>query len=188
MAGLIALHGELKLRRSHTEPYDALCEAVVYQQLHAKAAATIYGRIVEQIGSGAFPRPEQLLKATDERLRAAGLSRNKALALRDIAGHASDGRLPTRAESRRLSDAELIERLTDIRGIGRWTVEMFLMFNLGRPDVLPADDLGVRKGFMSAYRKRELPTPRALAEYGLRWAPYRTLAAFYLWRAADTVG
>lgn len=188
MAGLIERHGRLRLRTSLTEPYEALCEAVIYQQLHAKAASTIFGRVVEQIGGGAFPDPARLLETSDENLRAAGLSRNKALALRDIAAHAADGRLPSRAESRRLSDGELVERLTDIRGIGRWTVEMFLMFHLGRPDVLPADDLGVRKGFMNAYRKRELPAPKALAEFGLRWAPHRTLASFYLWRAADTAG
>lgn len=185
MAGLIARFGELRLRRTRTEPYDALCEAVVYQQLHAKAAATIYGRVVDRIGGGRFPAPQRLLEATDDELRAAGLSRNKALALRDIARHAADGRLPTRAACRKLDDAPLIDRLTDIRGIGRWTVEMFLMFHLGRPDVLPVDDLGVRKGFQNAYRKRELPTPKALAAFGERWAPHRTLAAFYLWRAAD---
>jgi len=185
MAGLIARHGKLTLRRSRTEPYEALCEAVVYQQLHAKAAATIFGRIVEQVGGGAFPGPERLLGASDDSLRAAGLSRNKLAALRDIAAHAADGRLPARAACRALSDDQLVARLTDIRGIGRWTVEMFLMFHLGRPDVLPADDLGVRKGFQRAYRKREMPAPKALAEFGRRWAPHRTLAAFYLWRAAD---
>lgn len=188
MSALIARHGELKLHTSRTSPYEALCEAVVYQQLHAKAAATIYGRIAAQIGGGKFPEPARLLGASDEALRAAGLSRNKTAALRDIARHAQDGRLPTRAQSRKLSDAELIARLTDIRGIGRWTVEMFLMFNLGRPDVLPVDDLGVRKGFQNAYGKREMPAPKALASFGQRWAPYRTYAAFYLWRAADTMG
>jgi len=188
MAALITRYGELRLRTSRTEPYEALCEAVVYQQLHAKAAATIYGRVTEQIGGGGFPEPARLLEASEEALRAAGLSRNKAAALRDIARHAQDGSLPTRAQCRKLNDAELIGRLTGIRGIGRWTVEMFLMFNLGRPDVLPVDDLGVRKGFHDAYRKREMPSPKALAAFGQRWAPYRTYAAFYLWRAADTAG
>ena len=188
MAALIARYGELRLRTSLTEPYEALCEAVVYQQLHAKAAATIYARVAVQIGGGKFPEPARLLATSDEALRATGLSRNKTAALRDIARHARDGSLPTRAQSSKLNDAELIGRLTDIRGIGRWTVEMFLMFNLGRPDVLPADDLGVRKGFQNAYRKREMPAPKALAAFGQRWAPYRTYAAFYLWRAADTAG
>ena len=185
MAGLINRYGKLKLRTSRTEPYEALCEAVIYQQLHAKAAATIYGRVVEQIGGGVFPEPVRLSKATDEALRSAGLSRNKAAALRDIAQHALDRQLPSRAASTKLSDEDLIARLTDIRGIGRWTVEMFLIFNLGRPDVLPVDDLGVRKGYQAAYRKREPPTPKALAQAGLRWAPCRTLAAFYLWRMAN---
>ena len=174
MSALIARYGELRRRTSRTEPYEALCEAVVYQQLHAKAAATIYGRVTEQVGGGTLPEPARLLEASDEALRAAGLSRNKTAALRDIARHAQDGRLPTRAQCKTLNDAELIARLTDIRGIGRWTVEMFLMFNLGRPDVLPVDDLGVRKGFQNAYRKRQMPALKALAAFGQRWAPYRT--------------
>ncbi len=186
MAGLIARFGRLRLTSGRSEPYAALCEAVIYQQLNGKAAATIFGRVVDQIGGGTFPDPHQVAGATDEALRAAGLSRNKALSLRDIARHALDGRLPTRAACKKLSDGELIERLTDIRGIGRWTVEMFLMFNLARPDVLPVDDLGVRKGYQNAYGLAAPPAPKALAEIGLRWAPCRTLAALYLWRAADT--
>lgn len=186
MAALIARHGKIRRAPSHEEPYAALCEAVVYQQLHAKAAATIFGRVVAQIGDGvAFPRPERLAAASDEALRAAGLSRNKAAALRDVAAHALDGRLPTLDACKSLDDAALVERLTDIRGIGRWTVEMLLIFDLGRPDVLPVDDLGVRRGYQLAYRKRTMPTPKALAEFGRRWAPHRTLAALYLWRAAD---
>jgi DNA-3-methyladenine glycosylase II len=187
MATLIARFGKLRRQATHREPYEALCEAVVYQQLHAKAAATIYGRIVDQLGDGKnFPDPQRIVDASDEALRAAGLSRNKAAALRDISRHALDKRLPSLADCRTLGDADLIDRLTDIRGIGRWTVEMFLMFDLGRPDVLPVDDLGIRRGFQNAYRKRTPPTPRALAEFGARWAPHRTLAALYLWRAADT--
>ena len=186
MADLIARFGKLRLSSVRSEPYEALSEAVIYQQLHGKAAATIFGRVVDQIGGGTFPSPQQVADASDEALRAAGLSRNKAASLRDIARHALDGRLPTRADCTKLSDAELIGRLTDIRGIGRWTVEMFLMFNLGRPDVLPVGDLGVRKGYQNAYAMSEMPAPKMLAEVGVRWAPHRTLAAFYLWRAADT--
>lgn len=185
MAGLIARHGKIRNKPSHEEPYAALCEAVIYQQLHAKAAAAIFGRVVAQVGGGAFPTPRQIADASDEALRAAGLSRNKSLALRDVATHARDGRLPTLDACKALSDDALVERLTDIRGIGRWTVEMLLIFDLGRPDVLPVDDLGVRRGFQLAYRKRQMPTPKALAEFGRRWAPRRTLAALYLWRAAD---
>jgi len=187
MSRLIERFGKLRLPSGRSEPYAALSEAVIYQQLNGKAAATILGRFMEQLGGGELPKPQQVLDASDEALRAAGISRNKAAALRDIARHALDGRLPTRAECAKLGDDALIERLTDIRGIGRWTVEMFLMFNLGRPDVLPVDDLGVRKGYQSATAARELITPKALAEIGRRWSPHRTLAALYLWRAADDV-
>ncbi|MEI7899531.1 MAG: DNA-3-methyladenine glycosylase [bacterium] len=186
MAGLIVRFGKLRLTANRSEPYAALSEAVIYQQLSGKAASTIFRRFMEQLGGGALPEPQQVLDASDAALRAAGLSRNKAASLRDIARHALDGRLPTLAACATLSDDELIERLTDIRGIGRWTVEMFLMFNLGRPDVLPVGDLGVRKGYQSAYATREQPAPKALAAIGQRWSPCRTLAAFYLWRAADT--
>lgn len=186
MAGLIARHGKIRNKPSHEEPYVALCEAVIYQQLHAKAAAAIFGRVVAQVGGGrGFPKPKQIADASDETLRAAGLSRNKAAALRDVAAHALDGRLPTLDACKALNDDALVERLTDIRGIGRWTVEMLLIFDLGRPDVLPVDDLGVRRGFQLAYHKRQMPTPKALAEFGRRWAPRRTLATLYLWRAAD---
>ena len=186
MARLIERFGKLRVRSYPQVPYEALCEAVIYQQLHGKAAATIFGRVVDQLGDGSFPEPQRVADASDEALRAAGLSRNKAAALRDIARHALDGRLPALTECAKLSDEALIERLTDIRGIGRWTVEMFLMLNLGRPDVLPVDDLGVRKGYQAATAASEMPAPKALAEIGRRWSPYRTLAALYLWRAADT--
>ncbi len=185
MAGLITRFGKLRVTADRREPYEALCEAVVYQQLHAKAAATILGRLVAQIGNGALPAPHRMLDAPDEALRAVGLSRNKVAALRDIATHARDGRLPTLAICRDLSDAELIARLTDIRGIGRWTVEMFLIFTLGRPDVLPSGDFGVRRGYSLAYSLPDMPTPKALALAGERWAPHRSLAALYLWRVAD---
>ena len=185
MAGLIARFGKLRLSSGRSEPYAALSEAVIYQQLNGKAAATILGRYMEQIGRGSLPLPQQVLDASDEALRAAGLSRNKAAALRDIALHAQDGRLPTRATCTKLGDKELIERLTDIRGIGRWTVEMLLIFTLGRPDILPVDDFGVRDGYRRLYGLDEQPKPRALAELGKAWAPWRSIAAWYLWRASD---
>lgn len=185
MAGLIARFGKLRVTADRREPYEALSEAVIYQQLHAKAAATILGRLVAQIGNGVLPDPEGMLDAPDEALRAAGLSRNKVAALRDIATHARDGRLPTLAVCRDFSDAELIARLTDIRGIGPWTVDMFLIFTLGRPDVLPSGDFGVRRGYSLAYSLPEMPSPKALALAGERWAPHRSLAALYLWRVAD---
>jgi 3-methyladenine DNA glycosylase/8-oxoguanine DNA glycosylase len=164
----------------------ALAEAIVYQQLTGKAAETIFARV-----RALFPRPhlgptaEQLLRASDERLRGAGLSGAKVLALRDLARRATRGEIPTLGEAHGMRDDELIERLTAVRGIGRWTVEMLLMFRLGRPDVLPVDDYGIRKGFAVAFGKRALPTPAAVAEHGARWAPYRTTASWYLWRAAE---
>lgn len=185
MSGLVARFGKLRVTADRREPYAALCESIVYQQLHAKAAGTIWGRLVAQIGDGALPTPDRLLDAPDEALRAAGLSRNKIAALRDLARHAQDGRLPALADCRALDDETLIARLSDIRGIGRWTVEMFLIFTLGRPDVLPTGDFGVRKGYAIAYSQPEMPAPRALALAGERWAPHRSLAALYLWRVAD---
>jgi methylated-DNA-[protein]-cysteine S-methyltransferase len=164
----------------------ALAEAIVYQQLTGRAAATIFARV-----RALFPRahqgptPEQILRASDAKLRGAGLSRAKTLALRDLALRASDGRLPTLAEVQAMGDEAIIQRLTEVRGVGRWTAEMLLIFRLGRPDVLPVDDYGVRKGFALAFRKRQLPTPKALAKYGERWTPYRTVVSWYLWRAVE---
>jgi methylated-DNA-[protein]-cysteine S-methyltransferase len=164
----------------------ALAEAIVYQQLTGKAAATIFARV-----RALFPRahqgltPEQLLRVSEARLRGAGLSRAKTLALRDLARKAVDGRLPTLAEVNSMEDEAIIERLTEVRGIGRWTAEMLLIFHLGRPDVWPVDDYGIRKGFALAFRKRKLPTPRALLKYGDRWRPYRTVVSWYLWRAVE---
>jgi len=156
----------MSLRRTPSL-FGALAEAIVYQQLHGRAAATIFARLC-----ALFPR-------------GAGLSRAKLLSLRDLARRVADGELPTLAEARRLEDDAIVERLTRVRGIGRWTVEMLLIFRLGRPDVLPVDDYGIRKGFALACRKRELPAPRDVAKRGLRWKPYRTVASWYLWGAAE---
>ena len=164
----------------------ALAEAIVYQQLNGRAAATIFARLCALFPGGhAGPNAEQILRASDARLRSAGLSRSKMLSLRDLARKAVDGKVPTLAEVHRMDDEAIIERLTEVRGIGRWTVEMLLMFRLGRPDVLPVDDYGVRKGFTIAFRKRKPPHPKDLQKYGARWRPYRTVASWYLWRATD---
>jgi methylated-DNA-[protein]-cysteine S-methyltransferase len=164
----------------------ALAEAIVYQQLHGRAAATIFGRVCALFPrSPQGPTPERLLRMSDERLRGAGLSRAKLLALRDLAERAARGEIPTLAEVGALDDEEIVARLTRVRGIGRWTVEMLLIFRLGRPDVLPADDYGVRKGFALAFRTRELPTRDQLARRAARWSPYRTVASWYLWRVAE---
>jgi len=175
---------ELELRRA-SSVFAMLAEAIVYQQLNGRAAATIYARVCALFpGAHRGFTPQQILRASDAKLRGAGLSRAKTLALRDLARRAAKHELPGLAEARELDDAVLIERLTEVRGIGRWTVEMLLIFRLGRPDVLPVDDFGVRKGYALAFGKRSLPKPRELARLGQRWAPYRTVAAWYLWRAA----
>ena len=175
----------IELKQSATV-FAALAEAIVYQQLHGKAAATIYARVCALFPrSTEGPTAARVLRLPDEKLRAAGLSRNKLLALRDLAQKSRAGDIPTLAEIERMSDDAVVESLTAVRGIGRWTVEMLLMFRLGRPDVLPVDDYGIRKGYAVAYRKRELPAPKELARYGARWAPYRTVASWYLWRAAE---
>lgn len=164
--------------------YEALAEAIVYQQLTGKAAATIFSR-VKALGGGALPPPAALVALPEDALRGAGLSRAKAAALRDLAAHAGDGRLPDVDEARVLDDGALVERLVSVRGIGPWTVEMLLIFRLGRTDVLPATDYGVRKGFQKVFRTRELPTPKQVLARGERWRPHRTMASWYLWRALD---
>jgi len=166
--------------------FGALAESIVYQQLAGRAAATIFARVCALV-----PRAheglsaEQILRLSDEKLRAAGLSRSKLLSLRDLAQKAVSGEIPTLAQVQNMEDGAIVESLTHVRGIGRWTVEMLLIFRLGRPDVLPVDDYGVRKGFGVAMRKREMPSRDALQKRGERWRPYRSVASWYLWRAAD---
>jgi DNA-3-methyladenine glycosylase II len=186
MRGLIRAAGPcvIKPQRGRT-PFEALISAIAHQQLTGKAAATILGRFHALYGEGRYPRPEELLDTPEETLRSVGFSRAKAAALKDIAARTLDGTIPPRRNLARLADEAIVERLVQVRGVGRWTVEMFLMFTLGRPDVLPVDDYGVRSGFRIAYGLGEMPKPRELAEYGLRWAPYRSAAAWYLWRAVD---
>ena len=164
--------------------FAALAEAIVYQQLNGKAAAAIFARL-----SALFPRGRptagRLLRISEEKLRGAGLSRSKLLSLRDLAQKAEDGTIPTLAEIQGMADETIIERLSEVRGIGRWTAEMLLIFRLGRPDVLPVDDYGVRKGFAIVFDKNGLPSPKELAAYGARWQPYRTVASWYLWRVVE---
>jgi 3-methyladenine DNA glycosylase/8-oxoguanine DNA glycosylase len=165
--------------------YHALAESIVYQQLSGKAASTIFGRFVRIYRPRRFPVPQAVLDTDDETLRGAGLSRNKVLALRDLSAKVLDGTVPRLATARRMPDEELIERLTAVRGIGVWTVEMLLMFRLGRPDVLPCGDLGVQKGFALTYGLRQLPKPKKLLSHGERWRPYRSVASWYMWRALE---
>jgi len=174
----------LELVRTHST-FGALAQAIVYQQLTGKAAATIFGR-VKALCPGRRLGPQTVLSTSDARLRACGLSRAKLLALRDLAGKTQSGVVPPVRRLHAMSDADIVERLTAVRGIGRWTVEMLLIFRLGRPDVLPVDDYGVRKGFAIAFGGA-LPSPRDVAARGERWKPYRTMAAWYLWRAVDSL-
>jgi DNA-3-methyladenine glycosylase II len=165
--------------------YEALVEAVAHQQLTGKAARTILGRFYALYGADCCPEPARLADTAAAALRGCGFSRAKAASLRDIAAKSLDGTIPPRRALARMSNEAIIERLVEARGVGRWTVEMFLMFTLGRPDVLPVDDYGIRLGYKIAYGKRRLPKPKALAKLGERWAPYRTTASWYLWRAVD---
>ncbi len=185
MRRLIRQHGSCTLiADSKRQPYESLVRAVAHQQLHGKAAAAILARFMA-LYPGRFPKPEAVLATKTDKLRACGFSLSKIAAIRDIAEHTLSGVVPTLAKARKLSDDEIIERLTQIRGVGRWTVEMLLMFHLGRPDVLPVDDFGVRNGFRIAYKLDAMPKPRALMEFGARWRPHATVASWYLWRAAD---
>lgn len=183
---LIERVGEITLKpQLRQTAYEALVESVVYQQLTGRAAATILGRVKALFPERKFPTPDDILATPDELFRGAGLSRAKTAAIKDIAAKTLDGTVPSNREIRKMTDLEIVERLTTIRGVGPWTVEMLLIFKLGRPDVFPASDYGVRKGFAHTYRKRELPTPKALLVFSERWKPHRTTAAWYFWRAAD---
>lgn len=166
-------------------PYEALMRAIAHQQLHGRAAEAILGRFTALYPGDGFPNPEAVLTTDDTTLRGCGFSGAKIAALRDICAKALDGTVPTRRASSRLTDAELIERLTSIRGVGRWTVEMLLIFTLGRPDILPVDDFGVREGYRILYDLETQPKPRELATLGEAWAPYRSIATWYLYRAVE---
>lgn len=187
LAALIERIGPFRMEVNETHDlFLALARAIVYQQLHGKAAATILQRVVDLFPDTVHGfTARDIQDCADDKLRGAGLSRNKLLALRDLANKTLDGTLPMLDELHKLDDEIIIEKLTSVRGIGRWTVEMLLMFRLGRADVLPVDDFGVRKGYMLAFNKRKMPTPKQLKAYGARWAPYRSVASWYLWRAAD---
>lgn len=188
MADLIDRVGPCTLTVHTLPPFEALVQSIVYQQLNGRAAATILGRVVAIYAPKAFPSPQDFLATPDETLRAAGLSRAKTAAVKSLAEHALQGTVPTRAQARRLSNDVLIERLIQVRGIGRWTVEMFLIFGLSRPDVWPVLDFGVRKGLGRAFGKRSMPTPKQALPYGRKFSPWGSLAAWYCWRAAGILG
>ncbi len=186
LAALITKAGPYPLSAGGiVRPFDALARSIAYQQLSGKAAATIFGRVLALYPGRKWLSPDLIIATTDATFRAAGLSRNKTAAIKDLAAKTLDGTVPSRAVLNRLSDEEIITRLTTVRGIGRWTVEMLLLFHLGRLDVWPIDDLGVRKGYAKTFRKKKMPTPKELHRIGERWRPFRSVAAWYFWRALE---
>lgn len=168
-------------------PFRALLRAIVYQQLSGRAAAAIHARVAALLPDRRSVGAAQLLALPEEALRGAGLSAAKARAVKDLAAKTLAGVVPNAAGLRTLGDEEVIQRLTAVRGVGRWTVEMLLLFGLGRPDVMPSADLGIRKGFMQVFGLKDLPAPAAIDAHAERWRPYRSVASWYLWRVADTV-
>jgi DNA-3-methyladenine glycosylase II len=195
LGALIDRAGAFTLRLdTFPSPFNSLLESILYQQLHGKAAATIHRRVREYFGGD--PLPQLLLDTPDDPLRAAGVSGNKIRALKDLAARTLDGTVPTALAIHGMTDAQIVERLTAVRGIGPWTVEMLLIFRLGRPDVLPVTDYGVRKGFALTFQRipkgrplaaEDLPKPDVLLKRGKRWAPFRSVASWYLWRACDLI-
>jgi DNA-3-methyladenine glycosylase II len=186
LARLIKKVGPCTMKiRSRRTPFVALVSAVTYQQLNGTAAETILKRFLALYPGKRFPAPADVLATPEELMRGAGLSRAKTAAIKDIAAKTVEGIVPTSREILKLTNEEIIARLTSVRGVGPWTVEMLLMFTLGRLDVLPSTDYGVRKGFAVTFGWKDLPTPKELLEYGERWRPHRSTAAWYLWRALE---
>jgi DNA-3-methyladenine glycosylase II len=185
MAGVIAVVGRCSLEpRADGTHFDAVMRSIIFQQLSGQAAGTIHRRLKDLYG-GRDPTPKELLRTSDEKLRAIGLSRQKTAYLKDLATRVSTGSFPMDTLDE-LADDQIIEALTAVKGVGRWTAQMFLMFRLGRPDVLPDLDLGIQKGVKRAYGLRKHPLPKRVAKIGAKWAPYRTIASWYLWRLLDT--
>lgn len=186
MAALIRTKGPCTLTApARFVPFASLYSSIIHQQLHGKAAKTILGRVDEKFGRGKTPKPEALAAARMPALRACGLSKAKALAIKDLAAKTLDGTIPTAARLKRMENEAVIALLTQVRGIGPWTVEMMLMFRMGRIDVLPVDDFGVRKGFSQVYGYAEMASKAELIEAGEPWRPYRSVAAWYFWRALE---
>ncbi len=189
LAQLIERVGEFRFKLDECDSvYESLLEAIVHQSIAGKAARVIFSRIHALGSNGLCPTPQELLRVSTQKLRKAGLSHAKIAAARDLAQKTIDGVVPTLDEAAAMSDQALVDRLISVRGIGAWTVEMFLIFRLGRPDVLPIHDYGVQKGFALTYRKKAIPKPRELAAFGERWRPYRTVASWYMWRAVELAG
>ena len=185
LARIIAEVGALGIQ-PRRERFQALVRNIIFQQLAGAAANAIYGRFVGSFPGVEFPSPEQVLAKTDAQLRSVGLSEKKVLYIKDLAAHVRDGKLNFH-RFHRMTDEEIVTHLTQVKGIGKWTAEIFLMFNLGRPDVMPADDLGVQNAVQRHYRMRQRPNRKRLLKHAERWRPYRTAAAWYLWRSLDIV-
>ena len=185
MRALIRRVGPCGLAIRNQQPFETLVRAIAHQQIHGRAAEAILGRFLALFPGRRFPAPAAVAGMDARKMRRAGFSRGKIRAIKHIARAACAGGVPTRATCHRLTDEAIIERLIELHGVGQWTVEMLLIFTLGRPDVLPVDDFGVREGFKRAYGRRTQPTPKQLRRYGERWRPYRSVAAWYLWRAAE---
>jgi DNA-3-methyladenine glycosylase II len=171
-----------KLQRS---PYESLVRAIAHQQLHGKAAETILGRMIALFPDQKFPTPEQLVSVPFEKLRSCGFSQNKVKSIKDIAQKTLDGIVPDKKAIKKMTNEEIVERLTEIYGVGRWTVEMLLIFQLGRLDIWPIDDFGVRNGFRIWKKKKAMPTAKEIKPHGEKWSPFETVVALHLWREAD---
>ena len=187
MRRLIERVGSIKVEPRRLPPFHSITHAIIHQQLSGKVARVIFDRFIALFENGDFPTPEQVGDIDIENMRGVGLSRSKATNIKGLSEMVLTGEVPSLEECDQLSNEEIKDRLMRIKGIGPWTVEMLLIFNFGRPDILPIHDLGVRKGFQIAYKKRELPTPEQLERFGRKWKPYRTMATLYLWRAVDFV-
>ena len=189
LAALIERVGEFAFKLDECDSvYESLLEAILHQSIAGKAAQAIFARIKALGSNGNCPTPEELLRVSKRTLRKVGLSKAKIAAVRDLAQKTIDGVVPTIEQAEKMSDQELVDRLISVRGIGAWTVEMFLIFRLGRPDVLPIHDYGVQKGWAITYRKKSIPKPKELLKFGERWRPYRTVASWYMWRAVQLAG
>jgi DNA-3-methyladenine glycosylase II len=189
LAALIERVGEFQFKLDECDSvYESLLEAIMHQSIAGKAAQVIYARIKALGTAGRCPTPEELLRVSTPKLRKAGLSRAKVAAVRDLARKTIAGVVPTIAAAEKMTDQEIVDRLISVRGVGAWTVEMFLIFRLGRPDVLPIHDYGVQKGWAITYRKKSIPKPKELRKFGERWRPYRTVASWYMWRAVSLAG
>lgn len=185
MRTLIRAHGPCTIQPQKRSPYEALMNAVAHQQLHGNAAAAILKRFVALTPGSAFPKPAEVVALPDAAMRSVGFSAAKAAALKDIAAKTLDGTVPSARAAKAMSDEDLIAHLVQVRGVGQWTVEMFLIFTLGRLNVWPVDDYGVRAGYAAAYGLADMPKPKILRELGEPFQPYRSIAAWYCWRAAD---